>query len=84
MRTFYHYQFEEWKDKRVPTHSEIANVLHFVEDVNDQWQSTNYAGPIVVHCRSLMRFDAENWVVARRNSGVDKRWTWTTFSSRNP
>jgi len=53
MRTFYHYQFLEWKDKRIPTPSEIVNVLQFVDDVNDQWRSTNYAGPIIVHCRLM-------------------------------
>ena len=51
MRTFYHYQFQEWKDKRVPTLSETANVLQFVDDVNQQWRDTNYAAPIIVHCR---------------------------------
>lgn len=50
MRMFYHYQFQEWKDKRVPTHSEISNVLQFVEDINDQWRTTNCASPIIVHC----------------------------------
>ena len=73
MRTFYHYQFADWKDKRVPTHSETSNVLQFIEDVNDQWRSTNYALPIIVHCRLLPpRFDAANTQdVARSNECIE-------------
>lgn len=49
-RTFYHYQYKEWKDKKVPSVSQTNDVLQFVEDIDKQWRISNYAGPLIVHC----------------------------------
>jgi len=56
MRTFYHYQYQEWKDKKVPTAAQTADVLRFVEEVDRQWRMTDQAGPMIVHCRLILRF----------------------------
>jgi len=50
-RTFYHYQYLEWKDKRVPTATQTADVVKFIEEVDMQWRATGFDGPLVVHCR---------------------------------
>jgi len=52
-RTFYHYQYLAWRDKRVPTATDTTVVLRFIEDVNSQWRAVRHAGPLVIHCRLL-------------------------------
>jgi len=51
-RTVYQYHFTAWPDKWVP--KDPGPVLNFLEDINDKQAQIDDAGPIVVHCRSVI------------------------------
>ena len=51
-RTVYQYHFTAWPDKWVP--KDPGPVLNFLEDINKEQMQIDDAGPIVVHCRSVV------------------------------